>query len=98
VRLTAAAHETFGVWRQGQYDDLVLAVALACWWAERQPRGGADAFGAAAAWCPRTPGGDPGMSAAGTHHLGGLDLGQAQDPTALAVMGQPAAERLRVYC
>jgi hypothetical protein len=37
VKITASAHETFGVWRAGQHDDLVLAVALACWWAERCP-------------------------------------------------------------
>ena len=37
VKITQAAHETFGVWREGQHDDLVLAVALACWWAERHP-------------------------------------------------------------
>jgi hypothetical protein len=37
VKITTAAHETFGVWREGQHDDLVLAVALACWWAERHP-------------------------------------------------------------
>ncbi len=37
VRITASAHETFGVWRDGQHDDLVLAVALACWWAEHWP-------------------------------------------------------------
>ena len=34
VEITAAANETFGAWRDGQHDDLVLAVALACWWAE----------------------------------------------------------------
>jgi hypothetical protein len=38
VRITASAHETFGVWRAGRHDDLVLAVALACWWAERCPQ------------------------------------------------------------
>jgi hypothetical protein len=37
VRITAAAHEVFGAWRGGDHDDLVLAVALACWWAERHP-------------------------------------------------------------
>jgi hypothetical protein len=37
VKITASTHETFGVWRAGQHDDLVLAVALACWWAERCP-------------------------------------------------------------
>ncbi|MHB8736953.1 MAG: hypothetical protein ACYC6M_16740, partial [Terriglobales bacterium] len=37
VKITVAANETFGTWREGQHDDLVLAVALACWWAERCP-------------------------------------------------------------
>jgi hypothetical protein len=37
VKITAAANETFGVWRDGQHDDLVLAVALASWWGERNP-------------------------------------------------------------
>ena len=35
VKITVAANETFGTWREGQHDDLVLAVALACWQAER---------------------------------------------------------------
>src|SRR5262249_13816681 len=35
VRITAAAKETFGAWRQRDHDDLVLAVALAAWWGER---------------------------------------------------------------
>jgi hypothetical protein len=34
VRITSAANETFGAWRDGQHDDLVLAVALAAWLAE----------------------------------------------------------------
>jgi hypothetical protein len=37
VRITAAAHETFGA-REGQHDDLVLAVAMAVWLSERSPR------------------------------------------------------------
>ena len=45
VKISASAHETFGVWRDGQHDDLVLAVALACWWAERNPPLGEGAFG-----------------------------------------------------
>jgi hypothetical protein len=35
VRITAAANETFGAWREGQHDDLVLAVALAAWAGEK---------------------------------------------------------------
>jgi hypothetical protein len=31
VRITAAAHEVYGTWREGQHDDLVLALALAVW-------------------------------------------------------------------
>ncbi len=28
------AHDSYGCWREGLHDDLVLAVALAAWWAE----------------------------------------------------------------
>jgi len=35
VKITAAAHDTYGAWREGQHDDLVLATALATWWSER---------------------------------------------------------------
>jgi hypothetical protein len=35
VKITDAANETFGAWREGQHDDLVLAVALAAWMGER---------------------------------------------------------------
>jgi hypothetical protein len=35
VKVTAAAHETFGARRGRDHDDLVLAVALATWWGER---------------------------------------------------------------
>ena len=31
------AHDSYGVWREGQHDDLVLATAVACWYGERQP-------------------------------------------------------------
>ena len=35
VRITQTAHDTYGVWREGAHDDLVLAVALACWYGEQ---------------------------------------------------------------
>ncbi len=31
VRVTASGREQYGTWRAGEHDDLVLAVALACW-------------------------------------------------------------------
>jgi hypothetical protein len=34
VKITDNAHDTYGAWREGTHDDLVLAVALALWIAE----------------------------------------------------------------
>jgi len=31
------AHDSYGAWREGQNDDLVLATALACWYGESHP-------------------------------------------------------------
>ncbi len=45
VKITQAAHEVFGNWREGLHDDLVLAAALACWYAERHPPWPKDPFG-----------------------------------------------------
>ncbi|MBZ5623312.1 MAG: hypothetical protein LAQ69_32010 [Acidobacteriia bacterium] len=40
VTQTARGHEQFGAWREGEHDDLVLAVALALWGAKKVcPRG-----------------------------------------------------------
>jgi hypothetical protein len=33
-RITLAAHEQFGAWREGAHDDLLLALSLACWYGE----------------------------------------------------------------
>lgn len=33
---TRTAHDSYGAWREGTHDDLVLAVALACWTANRE--------------------------------------------------------------
>lgn len=30
------AHDSYGAWREGQHDDLVLATAIAAWWAEQE--------------------------------------------------------------
>jgi hypothetical protein len=37
VRITSAGDDTYGAWHAGANDDLVLAVALACWWGEHAP-------------------------------------------------------------
>ena len=36
VKLSAAGHDIYGQWREGEHDDLVLSVALAAWVAERR--------------------------------------------------------------
>jgi hypothetical protein len=38
------AHDSYAAWREGQHDDLVLALSLACWWAEKGPRPGTVRF------------------------------------------------------
>ena len=35
VKVTTAGNDTYGVWREGQHDDLVLATAVALWFGER---------------------------------------------------------------
>ena len=32
----ATAHDSYAAWREQDHDDLVLALALSCWWGERQ--------------------------------------------------------------
>jgi hypothetical protein len=48
AKVTAARNTQFGVWREGAHDDLVLAVALACWGARKMHRQGP--YGAEAYW------------------------------------------------
>lgn len=35
VKISDAGHDSYAAWREGEHDDLVLAVALAAWYAER---------------------------------------------------------------
>ena len=35
VKVTSSGHEQFEAWREGTHDDLVFAVALACWAAKK---------------------------------------------------------------
>ncbi|MDD1753960.1 MAG: hypothetical protein LUQ38_12840 [Methanotrichaceae archaeon] len=32
------AHDSYSAWRESEHDDLVLSVALACWYAETRPK------------------------------------------------------------
>ncbi len=41
VKVTSAGREQFGAWREGTHDDLVFAVALACWGSKKAYPGGA---------------------------------------------------------
>jgi hypothetical protein len=34
AKITTAANATYGAWREGKHDDLVLGLALACWYGE----------------------------------------------------------------
>jgi hypothetical protein len=34
------AHDSYSAWREGQHDDLVLALSLAVWWGEKGPKKG----------------------------------------------------------
>lgn len=36
VKVTTAGNDTYEHWRDSDHDDLVLALALACWWCERR--------------------------------------------------------------
>jgi hypothetical protein len=36
IKVTTAAHDTYGAWREGAHDDLVLALAVAMWYGSQQ--------------------------------------------------------------
>lgn len=40
VKINRHANDSYGEWRDGEHDDLVLSVALAVWWGERSAEGG----------------------------------------------------------
>ena len=44
VKITESAHDTYGAWREGEHDDLIFAVMLACWWAQRPVRAPARSY------------------------------------------------------
>lgn len=38
VKITDNAHDTYGSWREGTHDDLILSVMMAVWWIQEQER------------------------------------------------------------
>ncbi len=38
VKISDAAHDSYGSWREGAHDDLILSVMLAAWWAAKRPK------------------------------------------------------------
>ena len=38
VKITPQGHDTYGTWREGAHDDLVLTVVLTCWDGEQEAR------------------------------------------------------------
>jgi hypothetical protein len=53
VKITTTAHDTYEAWREGIHDDLVLAVALACWY--REWRDPFTSYGFCYSYDPRLP-------------------------------------------
>ena len=44
VKVPLTSGDSLGTWRENRHDDLVLAVGLACWMAEREPSWGPNAL------------------------------------------------------
>ena len=44
VKITQKAHDTYEAWREGEHDDLVLAAAIAVWYASREDEHGSKYF------------------------------------------------------
>jgi hypothetical protein len=78
IEFTAAGHLTFNA-RSGKHDDLVLALAIAVW---RAHGGGKSNYGLFEYY--RQPA--TGSAASEPRYFVGVDLGQARDPTAIAVV------------
>jgi hypothetical protein len=77
IQYTAAGHLTFNA-REGRHDDLVLALAIACY----RAAGDGVRYGALMDFYRRAAGG----GVAAPQYFIGVDLGQARDPTAIAVV------------
>lgn len=41
IKISASGHDSYGAWREGAHDDLILATSLACWASEKRllPKG-----------------------------------------------------------
>jgi len=50
VRVTASGREEYGRWRAGEHDDLVVALALACWGGTKYYPGGVGGMRSGRGW------------------------------------------------
>jgi len=78
VEYTASGNITFNA-RQGRHDDLVLALAIACW----RAHGGGSCYDGLFTYYRSLATGTPFAS---PRYYIGLDLGQSRDPTAIAIV------------
>jgi hypothetical protein len=78
VEYTAGGNITFNA-RQGRHDDLVLALAIACW----RAHGGGSRFEGLLTYYRSLATGSP---FAAPRYYVGVDLGQSRDPTAIAIV------------
>jgi hypothetical protein len=88
IQYTAAGHLTFNA-REGRHDDLVLALAIACY----RAAGDGVRYGGLIDYYLRLSG-----RVADPQYFIGVDLGQARDPTAIAVVRRveyPTPEEVR---
>jgi hypothetical protein len=81
--ITREGHETWNA-RSGEHDDLVIAVALCAW----RLQDGARPYDGLMRFLADQHAREGGGGGGGEHYCVGVDVGQANDPTAICVMSR----------